>query len=54
MRARLAGDPADVLLSPRVAHVGLFEFSRADEAIGEGMQCVERHIDEIRNLLWHD
>ncbi len=54
MRARLAGDPADVLLSPRVAHVGLFEFNRAEEAIDEGTQCVARHIDEIRQLLWRD
>ncbi|MEX0900050.1 MAG: patatin-like phospholipase RssA [Gammaproteobacteria bacterium] len=51
MRARLAGDPADVLLSPRVAHVGLFEFNRADEAIDEGAQCVARHVDEIQHLL---
>ncbi len=54
MRARLAGDPADVLLSPRVGHIGLFEFNRADEAINEGAQSVARHFDEIRHLLWRD
>lgn len=54
MRARLAGDPADILLSPRVAHVGLFEFNRADEAISEGAKCVARHLDEIKHLLWRD
>ena len=54
MRARLAGDPADVLLSPRVEQIGLFEFNRADETIDEGEQCVARHLDEIRHLLWRD
>ena len=53
MRARLAGDPADVLLSPRVGHIGLFEFNRAAEAIDEGRRSAERHLEEIREL-WPD
>ena len=32
-RARLAGDPPDVLISPRLGRVGLFDFHRAEEAI---------------------
>ena len=32
-RARLAGDPPDVLIAPRVGKVGLFDFHRASEAI---------------------
>ena len=32
-RARLAGDPPDVLISPRVGRIGLFDFHRAEEAI---------------------
>lgn len=50
MRARLAGDPADVLMSPQVGAIGLFEFHRADEAIRAGRECAERHLDEIRFL----
>ncbi len=46
-RSRLAGEPADVLISPRVAHLNMMEFDRADEAIGEGEASVER----VRSLL---
>jgi NTE family protein len=40
-RSRLAGEPADVVLSPRLSHIGLMEFNRADEAIEEGRRCVD-------------
>ena len=32
-RARLAGDPPDIMISPRVGQIGLFDFHRAQEAI---------------------
>ena len=35
-RARMAGDPPDVILAPRIGHIGLLEFNRADEAIEGG------------------
>lgn len=38
---RLATDPPDVLILPRLAHIGLLEFNRAEEAIGEGRKAVE-------------
>jgi NTE family protein len=41
-RSRLAGDPPDVTIAPRVGHVGLLEFDRADELIAEGRAAVER------------
>jgi len=47
-RSRLAGDPADVLLTPRVAHIGMLEFHRAAEAIEEGERCVDKAMAEIR------
>ena len=47
-RSRLAGDPADILLSPRLAHIGMLEFHRAAEAIKEGEGCVQRALEEIR------
>jgi NTE family protein len=49
-RSRLAGDPADVLLSPRLPHIGMLEFHRAAEAIEEGEACVQRALAEISQL----
>ena len=41
-RSRMAGDPPDVLLSPRLSHLGLMEYDRGNIAIEEGRACVER------------
>lgn len=41
-RSRLAGEPADIVLTPRLNDVGMLEFSRAREIIKEGEQCVAR------------
>jgi len=49
-RSRLAGDPADVLLSPHLAHIGMLEFHRAAEAIEEGEGCVQTAMAEIRQV----
>jgi NTE family protein len=49
-RSRLAGDPADVVLSPKVSHIGMFEFHRAAEAIEAGELCVRRALAEIHAL----
>ena len=46
-RSRLAGDPPDVMISPRLQDVGLFDFHRAKEAIERGSQAVERQLDDI-------
>jgi NTE family protein len=50
-RSRLAGEPADVLLAPRLAQVGLMEFHRGSEAIEEGVAAVERMWPVIRHAL---
>jgi len=50
-RSRLAGDPAEVTISPRLAHIGMFEFHRAAEAIAEGESCVRNALEEIRRAL---
>jgi NTE family protein len=47
-RSRLAGDPPDVLIAPKMARVGLFEFHRAEEAIAIGVEAAERMLPEIR------
>jgi len=46
-RSRLAGDPAEILLSPRLAHIGMLEFHRAAEAISEGEDCVAKALEDI-------
>ena len=50
-RSRIAGDPPDILLTPKLSHIGLLDFHRAKEAIIEGRQCVERVKTEINYLL---
>ena len=49
-RSRLAGDPAEVVISPRLAHIGMLEFHRAAEAIEEGENCVKHQLAEIRRV----
>ena len=46
-RSRLAGDPPDAMISPRLQDVGLFDFHRAEEAIECGAKAVERQLDDI-------
>ena len=41
-RARLAGDPPDLLISPRVGQIGWFDFHRADDLIAHGARAAER------------
>ncbi|MGN6284626.1 MAG: patatin-like phospholipase family protein [Afipia sp.] len=50
-RARLAGDPPDVLISPRVGKIGWFDFHRADDAIGHGTRAAERMIESIQEAI---
>jgi NTE family protein len=50
-RSRLAGDPPDVLVSPRMGKIGLFDFHRAKDAIALGEQYAQRAIPEITEAL---
>ncbi len=49
-RSRLAGEPPDVLITPRLAHLGLLEFHRAREAIAEGRRAVQSVLPQLRAL----
>lgn len=49
-RARLAGDPPDLSLQPKLGHVGLSEFHRADEAIKAGYDSAKAALTEIVRL----
>lgn len=50
-RSRMAGDPPDITLAPRLSKIGLLEFYRAREAIQEGRDCVKRMLPEIQYTL---
>lgn len=50
-RARLAGDPADIMIGPRLGHIGMFDFHRAQEAIRIGAEAAERSIDQIQHAI---
>jgi len=49
-RSRMAGEPPDIHITPRLSHVGLMEFDRADESIGEGREATRREREEILKL----
>jgi NTE family protein len=49
-RSRMAGEPPDLLVAPRVAHLRLLEFHRAKEAIEEGRSAVERVANNLASL----
>jgi NTE family protein len=47
-RSRLAGDPPDITIGPKLGDIGLFDFHRACEAIELGARAAEKQIDEIK------
>jgi NTE family protein len=50
-RSRLAGDPPDVTIAPRLGHIGLLDFDRAEETIAEGEAAVERALPFLHDAL---
>lgn len=50
-RQRLLTDPPDVLVKPKLAHIGLMEFNRADEAIEEGKRAMDLQLPLLRDML---
>lgn len=49
-RARMAGDPPDLALMPKLGHIGLADFHRADEAIRLGYEITRAHLDDLERL----
>jgi NTE family protein len=49
-RARLAGDPPDLSLHPKLSDIGLSEFHRAGEAIDRGYLEAKARIFEIKRM----
>lgn len=50
-RSRLAGEPAEAVIQPRLAEMGLMEYHRGAEAIAEGRAAGEQAVPQIRRLL---
>jgi len=50
-RSRLAGEPPDVLITPRLGHLGLLDYHRAEPAIVEGHAAIVRMLPAIRNAI---
>lgn len=46
-RSRLAGDPPDAIINPRLGGIGLFDFHQADELISRGIAAVQRDLDDL-------
>ena len=49
-RSRMAGEPPDVIVAPRLGHLGLFDFGRAAEAIKEGERAMTAALENLRVL----
>ncbi|GDY27384.1 patatin [Agarivorans sp. Toyoura001] len=52
-RTRMAGDPPDILLSPKLGDIGIMDFHRAEEAISEGKRVTELMRPQIEEELFY-
>ncbi len=50
-RSRLAGEPADVVIQPRLGQMALMDFHRATPAINEGIRATEQAMPQLLYLL---
>jgi NTE family protein len=50
-RSRLAGEPADALISPRLGHLALMDYHRGQEAMAEGRLAVKRMLPAIEHAM---
>ena len=48
-RSRMAGDPPDVHVKPRLGRIGLFDFHRAAEAIALGAEAVTQALPDLES-----
>ena len=50
-RSRLAGDPPDVHVKPRLGRMGLFDFHRAQESIALGEEAMTQALADLETPL---
>ena len=53
-RSRMASEPPDVTLAPKVSQIGIMEFHRAAEAIEAGQEAAEQVLPALRECLGPD
>lgn len=50
-RSRMAGEPPDLVIAPKLADLGLMDFHRAEMAMEQGRLAVERSVGQLKELL---
>jgi NTE family protein len=50
-RARMAGDPPDLSIQPKLGHIGLTEFHKAEDAITIGYQATMARASEMERMM---
>lgn len=50
-RSRMAGDPPEIYLSPRIGHIGMFEFDEAESTIAAGRECVQEARSQLQRFI---
>jgi NTE family protein len=50
-RSRLAGDPPDVMIAPRLSQIGFFDFHLAVEASRRGAEATERALADLSEAI---
>ena len=50
-RSRLAGDPPDIHIKPKIGDIGLLEFEKAEELIARGEDAAVKALPEIRDAM---
>lgn len=50
-RARIAGDPPDIHIKPRIGDIGLLEFEKAEELIARGEDAAVKALPEIKDAM---
>ena len=48
-RSRMAGDPAEILITPRLSHIGLMDFHRGRESIDEGYAATQLALPALKD-----
>ena len=51
-RSRMAGDPPELVIAPRLAHLGLLDFHRAKEAMEEGYAATQAALPGLQHFGW--
>lgn len=49
-RSRMAGEPPDILITPRLAHMGMLDFHRAEPAFNAGREAVIEVMSQFEAL----